>query len=116
MELALEHSLGRYTPTKGRPGLCKEAWAAESFYRTELLIGVGQAFAFIGLVGCVVLQAIFTGGLAKPEWVLSFSAFFHVVRLFGGTSGATPMVAGNDPRCPMQDTNTAQRDVVGCPC
>ena len=67
------------------------AWAAENFYRTELLVGVGQAFAFIGLVGCIVLQAIFAGALAKPEWVLTFSAFFHVVRLFGGTAGAIYM-------------------------
>ena len=67
------------------------AWAAENFYRTELLTGVGQAFAFIGLVGCIVLQAIFAGALAKPEWVLSFSAFFHVIRLFGGTAGAIYM-------------------------
>jgi DHA2 family multidrug resistance protein len=74
--------------------LCSQyttAWAAENFYRTELLVGVGQAFAFIGLVGCIVLQAIFTGGLAKAEWVLSFSAFFHVIRLFGGTAGAIYM-------------------------
>ena len=67
------------------------AWAAENFYRTELLVGVGQAFAFIGLVGCIVLQAIFAGALAKPEWVLTFSAFFHVIRLFGGTAGAIYM-------------------------
>jgi MFS transporter, DHA2 family, multidrug resistance protein len=67
------------------------AWAAENFYRTELLVGVGQAFAFIGLVGCIVLQAIFAGALAKPEWVLTFSAFFHVVRIFGGTAGAIYM-------------------------
>jgi len=66
-------------------------WAAENFYRTELLVGVGQAFAFIGLVGCIVLQAIFAGALAKPEWVLTFSAFFHVVRIFGGTAGAIYM-------------------------
>jgi len=26
-------------------------WAAENFYRTELLTGIGQGFAFIGLVG-----------------------------------------------------------------
>src|SRR5271170_5477818 len=74
--------------------LCSQyttAWAAENFYRTELLVGVGQAFAFIGLVGCIVLQAIFTGGLAKAEWALSFSAFFHVIRLFGGTAGALYM-------------------------
>jgi DHA2 family multidrug resistance protein len=67
------------------------AWAAENFYRTELLVGVGQAFAFIGLVGCIVLEAIFTGGLGRPEWALSFSAFFHVIRLFGGTAGAIYM-------------------------
>jgi DHA2 family multidrug resistance protein len=66
-------------------------WAAENFYRTELLTGVGQSVAFIGLVGCIVLQAIFTGGLSKPEWALSFSAFFHVIRLFGGTAGAIYM-------------------------
>ena len=74
--------------------LCSQyttAWAAEDFYRTELLVGVGQAFAFIGLVGCIVLQAIFAGALAKPEWVLTFSAYFHVVRLFGGTAGAIYM-------------------------
>jgi DHA2 family multidrug resistance protein len=67
------------------------AWAAENFYRTELLTGVGQAFAFIGLVGCIVLQAIFEGALAKPEWALTFSAFFHTIRIFGGTAGAIYM-------------------------
>jgi MFS transporter, DHA2 family, multidrug resistance protein len=66
-------------------------WAAENFYRTELLTGVGQAFAFIGLVGCIVLQAIFAGALAKAEWVLTFSAFFHTIRIFGGTTGAIYM-------------------------
>src|ERR1700675_2539779 len=66
-------------------------WGAENFYRTELLTGVGQAFAFIGLVGCIVLQAIFAGALAKPEWVLTFSAFFHTIRIFGGTAGAIYM-------------------------
>jgi DHA2 family multidrug resistance protein len=66
-------------------------WAAENFSRTELLTGVGQAFAFIGLVGCIVLQAIFAGALAKPEWVLTFSAFFHTIRIFGGTAGAIYM-------------------------
>src|SRR6266849_1163652 len=66
-------------------------WSAENFYRTGLLTGVGQAFAFIGLVGCIVLQAIFAGALAKPEWVLTFSAFFHAIRIFGGTAGAIYM-------------------------
>jgi len=66
-------------------------WAAENFYRTELLTGVGQAFAFIGLVGCIVLQAIFAGALAKPERVLTLSAYFHTIRIFGGTAGAIYM-------------------------
>src|SRR6201981_1759832 len=66
-------------------------WAAQNFYRTELLTGVGQAFAFIGLVGCIVLQAIFAGALAEPEWVLTFSAYFHTIRIFGGTAGAIYM-------------------------
>src|SRR5246127_5298788 len=56
------------------------AWSASDYYRTELLMGAGQAFAFIGLVSTIILQAIFSGGLSKPEWVLTFSAFFHVVR------------------------------------
>ena len=67
------------------------AWAAQSYYRTELLTGVGQSFSLIGLVGCIILQGIFTGGLAKPQWILTFSAFFHVIRLFGGTTGAVYM-------------------------
>ena len=67
------------------------AWSAANYYRTELLTGVGQAFAFIGLVGCIVLQGVFSGGLAKPQWILTFSAFFHTIRLFGGTTGAVYM-------------------------
>ena len=67
------------------------AWAAENYYRTELLTGVGQSFALIGLVGGIVLQGVFTGGLSKPPWILTFSAFFHTIRLFGGTAGAIYM-------------------------
>jgi DHA2 family multidrug resistance protein len=67
------------------------AWAAENYYRSELLTGVGQSFALIGLVGGIVLQGVFTGGLSKPQWILTFSAFFHTVRLFGGTAGAIYM-------------------------
>jgi MFS transporter, DHA2 family, multidrug resistance protein len=66
-------------------------WSAANYYRTELLMGVGQSFAFIGLVGSIVLQGIFSGGLSKPQWILTFSAFFHVVRLFGGNLGAVFM-------------------------
>src|SRR5262249_45219188 len=67
------------------------AWAAGNFYRTELLTGVGQSFSLIGLVGCIVLQGIFTSALTKPGSALTFSAFFHTIRLFGGTAGAIYM-------------------------
>jgi MFS transporter, DHA2 family, multidrug resistance protein len=67
------------------------AWSASNYYRTELLMGVGQAFAFVGLVGTIILQGIFSGGMSKPQWILTFSAFFHTVRLFGGNLGAVYM-------------------------
>ena len=66
-------------------------WSASNYYRTELLMGVGQSFAFIGLVSTIILQGIFSGGLSKPQWILTFSAFFHTIRLFGGNLGAVAM-------------------------
>jgi DHA2 family multidrug resistance protein len=67
------------------------AWAAENYFRSELLMGAGQIFAMVGLVSTIVLQAFFSGGLDSPYRVLTFSAFFHVVRLFGGQIGVTVM-------------------------
>ena len=67
------------------------AWAAPNFYRTEFLMGFGQCFAFIGLVSAIILQGLFSGGLAKPQRILTFSAFFHTIRIFGGTIGAILM-------------------------
>ena len=67
-------------------------WSAANYDRTELLMGVGQSFAFIGLVSTIVLHGLFFGALAKPQRTLTFSAYFHVVRLFGGNLGAVFMV------------------------
>ncbi|MGA7841777.1 MAG: hypothetical protein WCA34_12705, partial [Candidatus Acidiferrales bacterium] len=67
------------------------AWAAANFYRTEFLMGFGQCFAFIGLVAAIILQGLFSGGLVKPQRILTFSAYFHTIRLFGGTLGAVLM-------------------------
>jgi MFS transporter, DHA2 family, multidrug resistance protein len=68
------------------------AWSASNYYRTELLMGVGQLFAFGGLVGMIILQGMFSGGLTQPQKILTFSAFFHTIRLFGGQLGAIYMV------------------------
>ena len=67
------------------------AWAPENYFRTELLMAVGQSFAFVGLVSTLILQAFFSGGLDSPYRVLTFSAFLHGVRIFGGQVGTTLM-------------------------
>src|SRR4029453_2498857 len=67
-------------------------WAAENYFRSELLMAVGQSFAFIGLVATIVLQAFASGALQSPFPQLKFSAFFHTVRLFGGQVGVTLLV------------------------
>jgi DHA2 family multidrug resistance protein len=67
------------------------AWAAENYFRSELLMGAGQVFAMVGLVSSIILQVMFSGGLDSPSRVLTFSAFFHVVRLFGGQVGVALM-------------------------
>jgi MFS transporter, DHA2 family, multidrug resistance protein len=64
-------------------------WAAENYFRSELLMAAGQSFAFVGLVSTLILQSFFSGGLESPYRVLTFSAFLHTVRLFGGQVGAT---------------------------
>jgi DHA2 family multidrug resistance protein len=67
------------------------AWAPENYFRTELLMAVGQSFAFVGLVSSFILQSFFSGGLDSPYRVLTFSAFLHGVRIFGGQVGTTLM-------------------------
>jgi DHA2 family multidrug resistance protein len=67
------------------------AWAAENYFRTELLMAVGQSFAFVGLVSSIILQSFSSGALAAPSRILTFSAFFHTVRLFAGQIGVTWM-------------------------
>ena len=67
------------------------AWAAQNYFRSEMLMGLGQIFAMVGLVSTIVLQPMFSGGLDSPYRALTFSAFFHVVRLFGGQCGVALM-------------------------
>src|SRR5882724_12058115 len=67
------------------------AWAPENYLRSELLMAVGQSFAMLGLVSSLVLQAALSGGLDAPQRVLTFSAFYHSVRLLGGQAGVAYM-------------------------
>jgi len=67
------------------------SWAAENYYRSELLMAVGQSFAFIGLVGTIVLDAVVSGALARAPAVLTYAAYFHLIRLLGGELGVSFM-------------------------
>jgi DHA2 family multidrug resistance protein len=67
------------------------AWAAENYFRSELLMGVGQSFAMLGLVSSLILQAAFSGAMEAPQRTLTFSAFLHTVRLLGGQAGVALM-------------------------
>lgn len=67
------------------------AWSPENYFRTELLTGVGQSFALLGLVSSIILQATFSGALEAPQRALTLSAFFHSVRLLGGQAGVALM-------------------------
>jgi len=67
------------------------AWAPQNYFRTELLMGLGQSLALLGLVSSIILHVAFSGGLEAPQRALTISAFFHTVRLLGGQVGAIAM-------------------------
>jgi MFS transporter, DHA2 family, multidrug resistance protein len=66
-------------------------WVPENYFRTELLMGIGQSFAMLGLVSSLILQAALSGGLQAQQRALTFSAFLHTMRLLGGQAGAVLM-------------------------
>jgi DHA2 family multidrug resistance protein len=63
------------------------AWSGTSFWTSQLIMAIGQAFAFNGLVGSIILEVVNTGALQRPIDVLTLSAYFHTVRIFGGEIG-----------------------------
>jgi MFS transporter, DHA2 family, multidrug resistance protein len=67
------------------------AWDSVDFITSQIVMAVGQSMAFTGLLANIIMQAFTTNALGKPQWVLTFSAFFHVVRIFGGECGASLM-------------------------
>ena len=67
------------------------AWAGQNFFTSQLVIGVGLSVAFVGLVGSFVQQAANSGALSTPINVLTYSAFIHTVRIFGGEVGSAFM-------------------------
>ena len=67
------------------------AWASDNFFVPQIVMGCGFALSFTGLVALLVENVIDVGGLSNPFNVLTYSAFVHTVRLFGGESGSAIM-------------------------
>lgn len=64
-------------------------WSGTSFVGTQLLLSLGEALAFSGLVGTIVLELVNSGSLDKGIDVLTFAGFFQSVRLLGGEIGVS---------------------------
>jgi DHA2 family multidrug resistance protein len=67
------------------------AWAANIFEPIELLLALGLAASYVGLVGSIVLQALESGALTSVAYAATFSGFMHFIRLFGGQVGTSVM-------------------------
>jgi len=73
-------------------------WTPRHFIPFAILFGVGESLAMLGLVSSIVLQVISSGAVsgpgkvAKPFSVLTFSSFFHTVRIMGGEIATVLMI------------------------
>jgi DHA2 family multidrug resistance protein len=67
------------------------AWAGENFWWSQPVLAAGLSMAFVGLIGGIVQQALESGALTSPLNTLTYSAFFHCIRLFGGQIGTAVM-------------------------
>jgi MFS transporter, DHA2 family, multidrug resistance protein len=67
------------------------SWAGDNFFLSQIVLGFGFSLTFTALVGSIVQNAIDTAALSNPINVLTYSSFFHCVRLFGGETGTALM-------------------------
>ncbi len=49
------------------------AWSGLNFWPSQLVMAIGQAFAFNGLVGSIILEVVNTGALSRPIDALSLA-------------------------------------------
>ena len=67
------------------------AWAASDFEPVELLLALGLAGSYVGLVSSIVLEGLESGALTSAAYAATFSGFMHFIRLFGGQVGTSVM-------------------------
>jgi MFS transporter, DHA2 family, multidrug resistance protein len=74
------------------------SWAGNSFEIVELLLAVGLACSYVGLVSSIVLEALEAGALKSAANAATISGFMHFVRIFGGQVGVAMMTRWLDVR------------------
>ena len=67
------------------------AWAGNNFQTVELLLAIGFACSYVGLVSTIVLEGLEAGALTSPAKAATLSGFMHFTRLFGGQVGVAVM-------------------------
>ncbi|HEU4341022.1 MAG TPA: MFS transporter, partial [Candidatus Binatia bacterium] len=67
------------------------SWSGDNFFISQIVIGAGLALAFTALVGSIIQNSFDAGALTNPINILTYSAFIHIVRLFGGEVGTALM-------------------------
>jgi DHA2 family multidrug resistance protein len=67
------------------------AWAGTNFEAVELLLAVGLACSYVGLVGSIVLEGLEAGALTNAANAATFSGLMHFIRIFGGEVGVAFM-------------------------
>ena len=67
------------------------SWSGNNFEFWELLLSVGFACSYVGLVSSLVLEAIQGGAMTSLAKAATISGFAHFIRLFGGEVGVATM-------------------------
>jgi DHA2 family multidrug resistance protein len=67
------------------------AWAGTNFEMVELLLAVGLACTYVGLVSSIVLEGLESGALKSAANAATFSGLMHFIRIFGGEVGVALM-------------------------
>jgi MFS transporter, DHA2 family, multidrug resistance protein len=67
------------------------SWAGNNFEIWELLLSVGFACSYVGLVSSLILEAIQGGAMTSLAKAATVSGYAHFIRLLGGEVGATFM-------------------------
>jgi MFS transporter, DHA2 family, multidrug resistance protein len=67
------------------------SWAGNNFEIWELMLSVGFACSYVGLVSSLILEAIQGGAMTSLAKAATISGYAHFIRLLGGEVGATFM-------------------------